>query len=379
MIAAITPEQLQNYGALTVVLAQFREALGDGGAAGEHLMSHFKQNLIVIEVALIFIGAMFRSEAPGATLHRFVGLLVWMTVVAQFNMLTEVFVRSMGVAGLTVGGLGGGGMKLLEDPSRMLGLGADLTEPLLTYAQDLGFADVATKLLYYFAYLAMMVCYVFLAVNLLYANLEYYLYGALALVLAPFAISKHLRFVAEKGINIVVNSGIKLMVMGCLLALSNPIISVLKFSSFKGDLPWKEFWALLGVVVFLVVFMLRAPAKATAMMSGTPTGNATGLMLAMGAATLAISSGVLGAFGAFVGRFSEAGGKALGKLSGGVNAAGQAALQATAAAANSAPPPRYGGGGGRRSRGGGRPASASPSSGGGGDPKGEGEAAGGKS
>ena len=181
---------------------------------------------------------------------------------------------------------GGGSVdaSVILNPSKLAGYGLDATEPLAKKIEDLGALDIADMLVFGLGYLAIMSCFVLMAINIFIAVLEYYLFAACVGILLPFGLVASTKFLAEKAIGAVVAAGIKLMVLSFVTAAIQPVITGLKFSG--PEIKLNELWAMLLSIGAMSVLCWKAPALASSLLSGSPNLSA-GEFVAMGAGAAA--------------------------------------------------------------------------------------------
>ena len=110
------------------------------------------------------------------------------------------------------------------NPSALAASGLDATEPLADRLGDMGAFDMADMLVLGVGYIAIMACYIIMAINLFLAVLEYYLFAGIVGILLPFGLLPSTKFLAEKAIGAVVAAGIKLMVLAFITSAVLPVI-----------------------------------------------------------------------------------------------------------------------------------------------------------
>ncbi len=154
------------------------------------------------------------------------------------------------------------------DPSRLAGYGLDATEPLTHKLADLGMTDLSDLIVFGFGYLAIMACFLIMAINVFLAVLEYYVFAALAGIFLPFGLLEPTKFLAEKAIGAVVSAAVKLMVLGLVTAIIDPVLSSIHFAG--PEITFNELWSVFLTVCALMFLCWKAPSLAGSLLGGSP-------------------------------------------------------------------------------------------------------------
>jgi type IV secretion system protein TrbL len=154
------------------------------------------------------------------------------------------------------------------DPSRLAGYGLDATEPLTKKLADLGMTDLSDLVVFGFGYLAIMACFLVMAINVFLAVLEYYVFAALAGIFLPFGLLQPTRFLAEKAIGAVVSASVKLMVLGLVVSVIDPVLSSIRFAG--PEITFNELWSVFLTVCALMFLCWKAPSLAGSLLAGSP-------------------------------------------------------------------------------------------------------------
>ena len=178
-------------------------------------------------------------------------------------------------------------MSLLMDPSRLAGYGLDATAPLTQKLADLGMTDVSDLLVFGFGYLAIMACFLIMAINVFLAVLEFYVFAALAGIFLPFGIFAPTKFLAEKAIGAVVSASVKLMVLGLVTSIIDPVLSSIHFAG--PQITFNELWSVFLTVCALMFLCWKAPSLAGSLLGGSPH---LGIDHAIQAVTTPIAAGL---------------------------------------------------------------------------------------
>lgn len=277
------------FNSLTLTLNNFLAAFTGGYGRLTPAINHLLWLLGGIEIVLLGLWwALGGGEQLVAVFKKILFLGFWVWLVQSFPRLAQAFVGSLIEAGLIAGGQPGN-VQLLMDPSRIAGRGLDATLLLANKIETLGTFDIADQMVYGWAYIAIMGCYLLMAINVFMAILEYYLFVAVVGILMPFGVLKSTKFIAEKAIGAVVSAGIKLMVLAFLVAVTDPVLSNIHFSN--ADVPMNEVWAVLLTSGACALLAWNAPRLASGLLSGSPTLGA-GEAVGVAGAALAAAAGV---------------------------------------------------------------------------------------
>jgi type IV secretion system protein TrbL len=339
------------FNSLTLTLQNFIAAFSGGYARLQGSANSLLGILVGIEVVLLGLWtALGGGENVVGIFKKILHIGAWVWLVQSYPALCKAFMESLVQAGLTAGG--GGDVSLLMDPSRLAGYGLDATEPLTQKLADLGMTDLSDLLVFGFAYLAIMACFLIMAIHVFMAVLEYYLFAALVGIFLPFGLLAPTKFLAEKAVGAVVSASVKLMVLAFLLAIVDPVLSQIHFQG--PEITFNELWSVFLTVCALMLLCWKAPSLAAALLGGSPHLGAGDVLQA---ATAPIAAGMaVGALARAGAGAASAGGAA---VSGASSAAGGAsrALAASGFGAGSATPGPPGGSGSSGSSGGDQPQS----------------------
>jgi type IV secretion system protein TrbL len=224
-------------------------------------------------------------------------------------------------------------------------MGTTATDGLVKALSNIGTFDFFDAVVFGLMYMAIMLTFLLMAVQIFLAVVEFYLISALAGVLIGFGVSPHFRFLSEKAIGAVVACSIKLMVLAFVMAMVQPTLASVRFVG--PEIKFNELWALLLTSGTIMMFAWTAPSLAASLLAGSPSLGAggvaqnmmSGAMMVSGigglAATVARGGGALlgaGARGAGV----VAGGATAGMAGAGGGGYGASALGAAGGAARAA-------------------------------------------
>ncbi len=286
------------FNTLTLTLQNFITALSGAYGRIQGSASTLLGILIGIEIVLLGLWtALGGGDNVVGIFKRILHIGAWVWIVQSYPTLSKALVDSLVKAGLLAGG-GSGDVSLLMDPSRLAGYGLDATAPLTQKLADLGMTDLSDLIVFGFGYLAIMACFLIMAINVFLAVLEYYVFAALAGIFLPFGLLEPTKFLAEKAIGAVVSASVKLMVLGLVTALIDPVLSSIHFAG--PQITFNELWSVFLTVCALMFLCWKAPSLAGSLLGGAPH---LGVDHALQAVTTPIAAGL--AAGTIAGRVAQ--------------------------------------------------------------------------
>ncbi len=255
------------FNALTLTLQNFIAAFSGGYGRLQGAANSLLGILIGIEVVLLGLWtALGGGDNIVGVFKKILHIGLWVWIVQSYPTLCKAFVDSVVQAGLLAGG--GGDVSLLMDPSRLAGYGLDATAPLMQKLGDLGVTDLSDLVVFGFGYLAILACFLLMAINVFLAVLEYYLFAALVGIFLPFGLLSPTKFLAEKAIGAVVSASVKLMVLAFVTAVIDPVLSNIHFAG--PEITFNELWSVFLTVCALMFFCWKAPQLASSLLGGSP-------------------------------------------------------------------------------------------------------------
>lgn len=333
------------FNVLTATLTSFINALA-GAQSRVSAAGGIMSGLAIIEIVLFGLWIALDGGSVSEPFKKFMQLSFWCWFAAHFPSLVKVFSDSLVQVALNAGGAGGN-VGLILDPSKIAGMALDITQPLVQSMQDAGITHLGDLILDAICYVILVASFFLIACQVCIAVIEYYLVVTLASCLIPFGISQHTRFLAEKAIGAAVAVSVKLMVLSFVVALIQPVLGQLHFSSGGGEILLNESLAMCLVCILLAILVWRAPGFASDLLAASPSlsANAVGQHI-----TSAVSTGAA-AFSGGASLGAQAATSAAAGAAGGARGAGSA-FQHLASALHlggrggSAPGGRGGGAGG---------------------------------
>src|SRR5258708_35541594 len=128
--------------------------------------------------------------------------------------------------------------------------------------------DLSDLIVFGFGYLAILACFLIMAINVFLAVLEYYVFAALAGIFLPFGLLAPTKFLAEKAIGAVVSASVKLMVLGLVTTIIDPVLSSIRFAG--PEITFNELWSRFLTVCALMFLCWKAPSLAGSLLGGSP-------------------------------------------------------------------------------------------------------------
>jgi type IV secretion system protein TrbL len=255
------------FNTLTLTLQNFITAFSGGYGRLQGPVQSLLAILVTIEVVLLGLWtALGGGDHVVGVFKKILHIGAWVWIVQSYPTLCKAFVDSLVHAGLLAGG--GGDVSLLMDPSRLAGYGLDATAPLTQKLGDFGITDLPDLLVFEFGYVAILACFLIMAINVFLAVLEYYLFAALVGLFLPFGLLAPTKFLAEKAVGAVVSASVKLMVLAFVTAVIDPVLKNIHFAG--PEITFNELWSVFLTVCALMFFCWKAPNLAASLLAGSP-------------------------------------------------------------------------------------------------------------
>ncbi len=271
---------------LTDTLAAFLAAFNAGWGNLQPAIMWLTGALLTIEIVMMGLWwALGGGEQIVNVMKKLMYLLVWLWVVQSFPMLAKAFAFSLAEAGEIAGGQPGT-QDMLMDPSRIINIGLNITAPLATALSQQGIFEIGDGMAYAVMWLLAMLAFVIIAWQIFYCVLEFYLILTLVGILLPFGFFEPTKFLAEKSIGAVIASGVKLMVLSFIVAVSVTILSTIPIPT---DIPNLETGITMVMISGAIAFLAwNAPGVAAGLVAGSPSlSAATGVQNTMAAGIVA--------------------------------------------------------------------------------------------
>ena len=168
--------------------------------------------------------------------------------------------------------LGPGGGFALDDPGYIAHLGIQAVIPLMQRVKEmlgpvdffLNFVEIVIFLL---AALVVIVSFCILAIQVFLAFLEYRLLSLAAYLAIPFAVLGPTSFVAERAIGYIAATALKLLVLGCVIAMCSATLLAL---TFQGTPTLAQAFGVAVLAAAIFVLAIKAPRAAAGLVNGGP-------------------------------------------------------------------------------------------------------------
>ncbi|RNA64502.1 P-type conjugative transfer protein TrbL [Prosthecochloris sp. ZM_2] len=290
---------------LNNTLNSFLTAFSAGWTNIQPTINWLVGTMLVIEFVLLgFWWALSGGAQLVVIMKKLLYLGFWMWVVTNFPFLAKSFVFSLAKSGEIAGGAPGN-QNILLDPSGIINLGFEFTAPLAKAIGEQGW-DIADGLTYAIMWLLSILAFVIMAWQMFYAVLEFYLVLTLVGILLPFGFFEPTKFLAEKSIGSVISSGVKLMVLSFIVAVST---TILRGMTIPADIPSLETGITLVMVAGGIAFLAwNAPNVASGLLSGSPSLSAQTAVQTAGTAAAIGAAGASGVMAATRAAASAVGG-----------------------------------------------------------------------
>ncbi|CBS87277.1 type IV secretion system protein [Azospirillum lipoferum] len=190
-------------------------------------------------------------------------------LVDWFPAGSAALMRAAADQGLSLGS--GGGMSL-DDPGAIAHLGIQAVIPLMLRVKEmlgpvdffLNFVEIVIFLL---AALVVIVSFGILAIQVFLAFLEYRLLSLAAYLAIPFAVLGPTSFIAERAIGYIAASALKLLVLGCIIAICGATLTSLNF---QGTPTLAQAFGVAVLAAAIFVLAIKAPRAAAGLVNGGP-------------------------------------------------------------------------------------------------------------
>ncbi len=326
-----------NSSVLTTTLKAFIAAFSRGWGEIKDLIIWLSGTLLTLELVMTGLWwALGGSEQLVNIMKKLMYLLVWSWIVLEFPQLAQTIAFSLAEAGEMAGGLVPD-HKTLMDPSAIVGKGFVLFKPIADAVGEQGW-NYGNAIYFALVWALIAISFVIVGWQVFFTMLEFYLIVALAGILVPFGFFTPTKFLAEKTVGAVIASGVKLMVLSFIIAVSSNIIDYMVIPE-KAIIDHTLAMSGLLVSGSLAFLAWNAPGIAAGLVSGSPSlsastaasqaasagvgatavvgggaiaASAASKFAATRAASLAGSSGKIGSMAGRMSGMSKAGGKAAG-------------------------------------------------------------------
>ncbi|NKB82811.1 MAG: hypothetical protein GKS05_13200 [Nitrospirales bacterium] len=250
-----------------------------------------------LAIELVIFGSMIAlgNYNVGELFWKVLFISFWVWVIGNYDDLIGMLIGSFGQVGLLAGG-GTITSDVLRDPSAIMGLSFEASQPLLAKINDFTVLNVGDHLTFGFLYLLLMIAFFIVALQVFLAYLEFYVLAGIGIIFMPFAINNHTRFLTEKAIGALVSSAVKIMILGFILTASFPVIQSVALPENPN---YNAILTQITVVATIAFLAWNAPGMAAGLLAGSPSltagvaaqGAAVGALAALPLAGAALAGG----------------------------------------------------------------------------------------
>lgn len=323
---------------LTNVMMAFKSASQNGLTAVKPMAMGLFGSLLVLDFTWAVIKMML--DGSGNYLKLITEKLVRYGIFFLFLTNYENIFKQVIDSFITVG-LAAGENKLtattFANPSELIFRGFTTVAPLKEMIlKTLGLETIGMLLLLSVVYFLIIIAYFIMAIQVFITYLEMYVVGTLAIIFVGCGVNKQTSFLAEKAFGAIISFGVKLMVLACILSMSEPILTTIVLPAANDKNLLEIYLSLLVGVAAIAFFTWQSPAIAAGLMSGSPSltagsvagavmaGTAAGIGLAMGGKGLASKiGGMMGGGGSDGGGGGGSGGPDVSSAANTIQAAGK--------------------------------------------------------
>lgn len=257
-------------GIMTALLLMFKNAASLGYVTLLSPAMSLAQFLITIEILFLGVYVAFNSVdnlmVAGFKKILSIGFMVYL--IENFGYLSNVLLSSLGQAGIIAAG-GGISTNMLYDPSAILQMGFTCSD--IIFDEIGGAWDIITNpiksLFIGIGGIAIIISYFVIACNLLIIVVEYHIFTACAVILIPFGIFKHTKFISEGVLSGCIRVGVKLMLMAFILCLS---FNVLQNLTIPSDPKIKDVLLVFCICTSIAWLSSSVPSRVASYITGSP-------------------------------------------------------------------------------------------------------------
>ncbi len=251
---------------LTDTLNVFLDAFGKGWYNLKPAMNWLIRVFLAIEIVLLGLWwALNGGEQIVNVMKKILFLGFWLWIVTDFPGLADSFVRSLIQAGKLAGG---GSAPSLFDPSKIIFYGHKTTLPMINAITSSGW-NIANGITFGLLWLSAMLAYFIMAWQIFFTVLEFNLLVGVVGILLPFGFLQQTKFLAEKAIGAVISSGVKLMVLAFIMAVSETILTNLTLP--PGIPRLSDALTVVMISGGIAFLAWNAPNVASGLLSGSPS------------------------------------------------------------------------------------------------------------
>ncbi len=230
--------------------------------------------LVTLDIVLagLFRALLNDQYMPINTIQKTLYIGFFAFILNNYQTLANLIYLSFAQLGVKAGQATFSADKLLK-PAFIAETGMTLGVSLIKEAGEQFFswsfeASKISAVILFFAGLFVMVTFLILAVHIFVALIEFKLTTLIGFILVPFALFKKTTFLADRVLNNVVNSGLKLMILGIITGIGSSIFQTLTLSDKDITLEEAASAVLASLAILILSFSITRLSQA--MVLGTP-------------------------------------------------------------------------------------------------------------
>lgn len=222
-------------------------------------------------ITITWHALMWSFDESGNALKEFIRKVIFIGafifIVKSFPWLVKSVISGFTWVGNTAGNPSGS--SIVNDPTEIMKQGVRVCASLVVEITNSNSISALGHLIVSFGeFLAIILCFVIIAVQVFLVNVELGIITTLGLILIPFGIWRPTSFIAEKVFGAIISFGVKLMVLSFILAVAYPFLQLLALPPEPSLLDFVNTFAGAAMLSFL---SFHAPGMAAGLISGSPS------------------------------------------------------------------------------------------------------------
>lgn len=248
-------------GIFTEVLNAFIALLKAGGDDIVALEAQLATMFFALQLLRACLTFGFRS-AIGDSIGTVVGGAIWYEVARNAVELVTGWMQFMGSIGATVAGGGSQNAVVMDDPSKIMGVGLKGIRAIYQAMEGMSILTTAAMLLFMsvISWLLVIVFILLGAITVL-TTVKAYMNALMGIALMPFAIEPSTRWIAQTGISMTMEAGVSLGTMSIVIGVGYGVLQRVASVTAEPDLRFGV--NLLAAAVLIVVLAASAAFSAS--------------------------------------------------------------------------------------------------------------------
>lgn len=207
------------------------------------------------------------GDALKELLRKIIFIGAFIFIVKSFPWLVKCVISGFTWVGNTAGNPSN--TMLVYDPTEIMKQGVRVCANLVVeISNSTSLTSLGHLIVCFGEFLAIIICFVIIAVQIFLVNVELGIITTLGLILIPFGIWRPTAFIAEKVFGAIISFGVKLMVLAFIMAVAYPFIQLLALPPNPSLLDFVNTFAGIAMLAFL---SFHAPGMAAGLISGSPS------------------------------------------------------------------------------------------------------------